>query len=180
MAIGRSPSRMRPNLSLPSLFRGAAIVSVETPRALSLPMMSSTVILTLAELQNFVKVVDDCLTNDDTFQAQLTHVRAALKCAHANGIAFSKKKFLFGQQEVPFCGYRVSDSGWILDSDKTSAITDFLLPCNRTDLWSFFGLVNQCSAYTTTLSELCGPLRPLLKTLTNFCVIAVTPLPSTA
>ena len=42
------------------------------------------------------------------------------------------------------------------------------MPQNRTDLRSFLGLVNQCSSFLESLSELSTPLRPLLKTRNEF------------
>ena len=42
------------------------------------------------------------------------------------------------------------------------------MPCNRTDLRSFFGLINQSSEFFPHLLEVCAPLRPLLKTSNEF------------
>ena len=121
-----------------------------------------------ANIGNLTKVVDDCLVHDSTFPDHVAHVRSVLECARKHGITFSAKKFIFGAHTVPFCGYTVSADGWTLDACKTTAIRDFPVPQNRTDLHSFFGLVNQCSAFLESLSELCLPLRPLLKTSMEF------------
>ena len=122
----------------------------------------------LADLPNLVKVVDDCLVHDTSFDEHLHHVRAVLQRAREHGITFSAKKFSFGAEQVPFCGYTVSSTGWTLDEAKTNAIRDFPEPCNRTDLRSFLGLINQFGAFTERLSELCTPLRPLLKPSVEF------------
>ena len=119
-------------------------------------------------LEHFAKVVDDCLVHDTSFDDHLRHVRAVLQRAREHGITFSAKKFVFGSDEVPFCGYIVNSSGWTIDSTKTAAIRDFPIPCNRTDLRSFLGLVNQCSAFTSHLADFSSPLRPLLKTTNEF------------
>ena len=99
-------------------------------------------------VSNLVKIVDDCLVHDVPFIEHLQHNRSVLVRAlkHSICITFSEKKILFGAKNVPFCGYVVSDAGWTLDKSKTSAISDFLIPSNRTDLSSLFVLVNQCSA----------------------------------
>ena len=51
---------------------------------------------------------------------------------------------------------------------KTSAIREFPLPVNRTDLRSFLGLVNQFSEFTSHLAEVASLLRGLLKVSNQF------------
>jgi len=106
--------------------------------------------------------------NRRTDAAHIQHVRDTLQRAREHGVTFSAKKFIFGAEEVPFCGFVVNSQGWTMDSTKTAAIRDFPTPCNRTDLRSFFGLINQCSPFSPRLSELSRPLRPLLKTCNEF------------
>ena len=50
----------------------------------------------------------------------------------------------------------------------TEALANFPTPTNRTDLQSFFGLVNQLSSSTDTVAQLLLPLRPLLSTKHKF------------
>ena len=119
-------------------------------------------------LTHFVKVVDDGLVYDDDFNTHVTHVRDVLQRARSHGITLSADKFVFGADEVQFCGYIVNSDGFTVDGSQTSAIRDFPVPSNRTDLRSFLGLANQCSAFCPRLSELSGPLRPLLKTSNEF------------
>ena len=75
---------------------------------------------------------------------------------------------MFGAESVDFCGYQVSEDGWVVDDAKVLAIADFPIPANRTDLRSFMGLVNQVSEFTPKLAELTAPLRGLLKTSNEF------------
>ena len=55
-----------------------------------------------------------------------------------------------------------------MDTERTDAIEQFPTPTNRTDLRSFFGLVNQLSACTDTIDPLLAPLRPLLSIKNDF------------
>ncbi|XP_065190896.1 uncharacterized protein K02A2.6-like [Sycon ciliatum] len=119
-------------------------------------------------LANFVKVVDDGLVHDVDFQDHVTHVRDVLHRAREHHITLSPHKFVFGASEVQFCGFVINADGYAVDGSKTSAIRQFEVPCNRTDLRSFFGLVNQCSDFTPRIAELSEPLRPLLKTSNEF------------
>ena len=47
-------------------------------------------------------------------------------------------------------------------------LQNFPTPSNRTDLRSFFGLVNQLSSSTNAIASLRTPLRPLLSTKNDF------------
>ena len=122
-----------------------------------------------AHVSNFVKIVDDALIYDgDDFDEHVKHVRSVLQCARDHGITLSRKKFLFAAEEVEFCGYIVNSTGFTVDSVKTDAIQKFPIPSNRTDLRSFFGLVNQFSEFSPSIAEHCSPLRPLLKQSQEF------------
>ena len=108
-------------------------------------------------LTNFVKVVDVGLVHDTDLSAHYTHVRDALLRAREHGITFSAKKFQFGAPDVLYCGYRINADGYTVDKDKIAAISDFPVPVNRTDVRSFFGLVNQCSDFSPRIAELSDP-----------------------
>ena len=107
--------------------------------------------LTFANISKTVKVVDDCLLQDTSFQKHVRHVRDALQQARDHGFTFSAKKLIFGARQIPFCGYTSAD-GWTLDDSKITAVRDFPVAQNRTDLRSFLGLVNQCSSFSGTLT----------------------------
>ena len=66
----------------------------------------------------------------------------------------SPSKFEFGVQEVNFCGFHITGDGWTVADDKISAIRDFPMPTNRTDLRSFLGLVNQFGEFTSCLADM--------------------------
>ena len=91
-----------------------------------------------------------------------------LVCARKQCVTFSEKKFRFCLSEADFCGYTVSPTGWTMHPSKTSAIREFPLPVNRTDLRSLLGLANQFSEFTSHLGEVASPLRGLLKVFNEF------------
>jgi len=115
------------------------------------------------DINQFAKVVDDCLAYDAAFCDHIGRVRQILQRARENGVTFSMKKFLFAREEVPFCGYYVGVEGWRMDPQKTAAIREFPTPTNRTDLRSLLGLVNQFSDFQGDIAKLTQPLRSLLK-----------------
>eukprot|EP00094_Tigriopus_californicus_P014326 TCALIF_13891-PA protein Name:"Similar to pol Retrovirus-related Pol polyprotein from transposon opus (Drosophila melanogaster)" AED:0.43 eAED:0.44 QI:0/0/0/1/0/0/3/0/133 len=72
-------------------------------------------------------------------------------------------KFEFGKSEVPFCGYIMGRDGWKIDATKTKALSEFPVPESRTDLRSFFGLVNQFADFSTDVAGKAEPGLPDLK-----------------
>ena len=119
-------------------------------------------------LTNFVKADDDGLVYDTELTAHFTQVSDALLRARQHGITLNAKKFVFGVPEVDYCGYHINTDGYTVDSDKTAAITDFPVPVNRTDVRSFFRLINQCSDFSPRIEQLSDQLRPLLKSTNEF------------
>ena len=120
------------------------------------------------QLTNFAKVVDDCLAYDADFGSHIHHVCEVLTCARKHGVTMSPSKFEFGVQEVNFGGFHITGDGWTVEDDKISAIPDFPMPTNRTDLRSFLGLVNQFGEFISCLADIAQPLCGLLKTATEF------------
>ena len=117
---------------------------------------------------NCEKVVDDCLIHDGTYEDHLRSVRKVLQKCREHRITMSKKKFQFAKSNVNFCGYTISREGWGVDQKKVEALQKFPTPGNRTDLRSFFGLVQQFSEFSKRVAELAQPLRPLLKEGNSF------------
>ena len=132
-----------------------------------------------AGLPNFVKIVDHCLVHDTDLETHLSHVRAVLTRAREHGITLSAKKLVFEAESVCFYGYQVSEDGWVVDDAKVSAIADFPIPSNRTDLRSFMCLVNQVSEFTPKLAELTAPLRTYSRRPTSLLGLQTTLLRST-
>ena len=67
-----------------------------------------------------------------------------------------------------FAGFRLSTQGYQVDHSITDAISEFPKPSNRTELHSFYGLVNQLSSSTSDVASLLTPLRPLLSIKNDF------------
>ena len=105
---------------------------------------------------------------DSDITHHASHVRKFLqRCAKCK-ITLNAVKWNFAQSEVTFAGLVLSEEGYKIDNSITEAISKFPRPSNRTDLHSFFGLVNQLSASTNTTAGLLAPLRPLLSTKNDF------------
>ena len=119
-------------------------------------------------LANVKKMVDDILAYDEDFSTHVKNVRKLLERCRVHGISISKKKFEFGKTQVKYVGFIVSQEGIKADPDKLKAIGKFPTPTNITELRSFMGLVNQLTGHSQMLVQAALPLRPLLKTKSEF------------
>ena len=119
-------------------------------------------------LTGFRRIVDDIVIYDSDPQQHTTHVMQFLQRCADKHIALNFDKCKFCQTEVTFAGFRLSAQGYQVDHSITDAISKFPKPSNRTDLRSFFGLVNQLSSSTSDVTSLLTPLRPLLSTKNDF------------
>ena len=119
-------------------------------------------------LTGFRRIVDDIIIYDDNELQHATHVRQFLQRCADKQIALNPDKCKFCQTKVTFAGFTLSVEGYQIDHSITDAITQFPTPTNRTDLRSFFGLVNQLSSSTNAIASLLTPLRSLLSTKNDF------------
>jgi len=94
-------------------------------------------------LTGFCCVVDDVIIYDSDEDQHAAHVRQFLQCCADKHIALNPEKCRFNQKEVTFAGFTLSEQGYKVDHSIVDAISQFPSPTSRTDLWSFFGLVNQ-------------------------------------
>ena len=123
----------------------------------------------LGDIPNTCKVVDDLLLYDKTYREHLAHVIAIVRRCDEWGITLNADKFRFAQQEVKYCGYKITPNGYTSDGEKIKAIADFPRPENITDLRSFMGLANQLGGLSSELAHAAQPLRDLLKTRHLWC-----------
>ncbi|XP_043240331.1 uncharacterized protein K02A2.6-like [Amphibalanus amphitrite] len=117
----------------------------------------------LGDIPNCVKIVDDILVVAQTYRQHLQQVIEVLRRCDDRGITLNPQKFKFAQNEVKFCGYKITPAGYTTDHEKARAIADFPRPENVTDLRSFMGLVNQLSGLTPELAGSTQAFRDLLK-----------------
>ena len=117
----------------------------------------------LSGIPDTAKIVDDILTYDVTYRQHLARVIDIIRRCDETGITLNPAKFRFARQEVNFCGYRVTPTGYTSDGEKLRAIAEFPRPHNITDLRSFLGLANQLGPFSSELADAASPLRDLLK-----------------
>ena len=119
-------------------------------------------------LTGFRRIVDDIVIFDKNVQDHGNHVRQFLQRCQDKQISLNKEKWKFCQSKVTFAGFQLSREGYQIDPAITEAISNFPTPNTRSELRSFFGLVNQLSSSTDTIAELLSPLRALLSTKNEY------------
>ena len=119
-------------------------------------------------LSGFCHIVDDIVIYNSDVTQHASHVREFLQRCAEKKITLNLVKCKFCESSVTFAGFQLSATGHQADHTIIDAISKFPTPANRTDLRSFFGLVNQLSASTNIISTLLTPLRPLLSTKNDF------------
>ena len=119
-------------------------------------------------LTGFRRIVDDIVIYDQDEASHIDHVRQFLQRCRNQGISLNKDKWQLCQTCVTFAGFQLSRDGYRVDPSLTDAIAEFPIPATRTELRSFFGLVNQLATCTDKIANLLAPLRPLLSTKNEY------------
>ena len=74
----------------------------------------------------------------------------------------------FAKTKIEWLGHKYTQSGTAPLESKTAAILNLSTPKNLKQLRSFLGSVHNLGKFIPNLSQLCHPLRPLLKKNTKF------------
>ena len=120
------------------------------------------------DLKSVRHIVDDCLIASASWEEHVEDVRNFLQRCREHGISLNDRKITFGQKCVTFAGLQISSSGYSLDPQLIKALRCFPTPTNKSDIRSFFGLVNQLSSVSDQIARLLTPLQPLLRKDTVF------------
>ncbi len=122
----------------------------------------------LEKIKQLRRIVDDCVVYTKDKEDHIALVRQFLQRCEDKGISLNRDKFQFCQTEITFAGLILSQGGYQISKHITKAIKDFPTPSGRTDLRSFFGLVNQLSGSTNAIAQALAPLRPLLQVKNDY------------
>ena len=99
------------------------------------------------------------------------HVKSVYKCLKKldeDNLRINLPKCHFAKTEIEWLGHNFTQSGIAPLESKTAAILNLSAPKNLKQLRSFLGSVHYLGKFIPNLSQLCHPLRPLLKKNTKF------------
>ncbi|MEL6802396.1 MAG: reverse transcriptase domain-containing protein, partial [Bacteroidota bacterium] len=121
----------------------------------------------LSEFMDKERCVDDTIHYDVDLEKHWWRTLEFLNLVGSSGVVLNPDKFQFAERCVDFAGFRISDETIKPLPRYTDAITQFPTPLNRTDVKSWFGLVNQVSNYAQ-LRDVMAPFRHLLSPKNKF------------
>ena len=117
------------------------------------------------KFRNFLRVVDDIAVFGETKEELEQQFSLFLDICREHHLTLSPKKFQMCDPDgfIKFAGMVLSSKGLSPDPDKMSAIRDFPIPINRTDLRSWLGLCQQFSIWYPELASCQSGLRHLVR-----------------
>ena len=121
----------------------------------------------VADITQKTKCIDDALLWADDIEDSFWRAVNWLDRTGKNGITLNPTKFVFAADEVEFAGFEVTLDDVRPCEKYLQTIRDFPTPKNRTDIRSWFGLVNQVS-YAFSMTQQMEPFRRYLKPGTVF------------
>ncbi|CAB0040714.1 unnamed protein product [Trichogramma brassicae] len=112
--------------------------------------------------------MDDILIYSRSQDEHRRHLEILFKRLHEYGLVINLDKCTFGQPEVRFLGYLVSEAGVRPPEDRVQAILDYTLPKTAHDLRRFLGMFDFYRRFVKHAFELEAPLydalsKPLIK-----------------
>ena len=121
----------------------------------------------MVDFQDVNTCVDDIFIYYDTIEKNFYQVCSFLEQGARGGCTFNPKKFQFGEREVNFLGFRVTDTGIKPTEEFTKSILLFSIPRSLTDIRSWLGAINQIS-YSFAITPVMAPFRYLLSSKVPF------------
>ena len=115
------------------------------------------------DMQRKTRIIDDTILWDSTLASSFWHTLEYISHCAQNGIIFNPTKFVFGEDQVDFGGFTITDDGVKPTNAIIDAIANFPTPTDITGVRSWFGLVNQV-AYTFAQADIMAPFHELLST----------------
>lgn len=106
--------------------------------------------------------IDDVIIASEDETQHRQHLRQTLQRFEEYGVTINPSKCVFGQREVKFLGYTVSESGIKPPEDKIQAIVDYPKPTTIEQLRRFLGMINYYRENVPNAASLQAPLNAYL------------------
>ena len=106
---------------------------------------------------------DDMIITGENDEEHLQNLAEVLKRLEDHGLKANKDKCLFFQDQVIYCGFKISKDGLHKMPDKVEAVVNAPTPENKTQLRAFLGLLNYYHKFLRNVAHEIQPLHQLLQ-----------------
>ena len=119
---------------------------------------------TLSHLSIFCRVfIDDIIIFSNTWEEHLRHLDVVLACLRENNLTVNIDKFIIGNGELNYLGFKVG-SGRVAPVDaKVKGILEYARPRNKRELMRFLGMAGFYRRFCPHYSDMAKPLTDLLQ-----------------
>lgn len=107
--------------------------------------------------------MDDILVFSKSLEDHVKHLQVVLSILRENQFYVKESKCSFRQQSLEYLGHIISDKGVTTDPSKTTAMLEWPVPTNVTELRGFLGLTSSCRKFVQNHGIIAKPLTMLLK-----------------
>ena len=116
----------------------------------------------LAGVQNVANISDDIVVHGKDDEQHDKALREVLDRIRQSGMTLNKEKCKFGMDKITFWAHDLSADGIDLAQSKVKAIAEACEPTCESEVRSFLGLAEFCSAYIPYFASIADPLYKLL------------------
>jgi hypothetical protein len=120
-------------------------------------------------LDKFVLVfIDYILVYSKTKEEHKEHLRIVLQTLRKHKLYVKFDKCDFYQKKIQYLGHVISKEGIAVDPEKIRDITEWNIPKDVADIWSFMGIIGYYHKFIEGLSKIAYPITSLQKKGTKF------------
>ena len=113
--------------------------------------------------------LDDVLIVGHSFEEHLSNLKEVLDAIKNAGLKLKPEKCHFGQTNVRFLGFQITNEGLSPDPEKVQAIKEYPAPNDLTELRRFLGMASYYRRFISGFSDIAHPLNHLLQKNVTFC-----------
>ena len=119
-------------------------------------------------IDNVLVYIDDLLVHSDSHEAQLRILDQLLSRLVQHGIKVNLEKCVFGNRNLAYLGFRLTDKGILPGLDKLKAIRDVPPPKDAHKVRQFLGLCNFFRNHMKNFALITAPLTKLTRKEDNW------------